>query len=105
MLKYIEKYDWNLLKAKVKKAYVTDYYQSKNKKSEMWINLTVAFFAYTKDKNGKQKIIAFNNPKILKKYANEILTINWKHTKPMNNKYFTFIELIRELRAQKRGKK
>ena len=105
MLSYIEKYNWNLLKAGVKKAYVTDYFLSKDKKSEMWINLNVAFLTYIKDKNGKRILIAFNNPKILTKYKNDILPLNWKYTKPMKEHYFTFIELIRELRASKRGKK
>jgi len=105
MLKYVKKYNWNLLKAGVKKAYITDYYKSKNKKTEMWINLNVAFLAYIKDSKGNRTLIAFNNPKILIKHKNDILPLNWKYTKPMKAKYFTFIELIRELRAVKRGKK
>lgn len=105
MLKYVKKYDWNLLKAGVKKAYITDYYKSKDKKTEMWINLNVAFFAYIKNSNGNKILIAFNNPKILMKHKNEILPLNWKYTKPMKSKYFTFIELIRELRASKKAKR
>jgi hypothetical protein len=106
MLDFIKKYNWNLLKAGVKKAYVADYYISDNKKSEMWINLNVAFLAYIKDPKGQKKIIAFNNPKILSKYKDNLIPINWKYTKPMKTQYFTFIELIRELRASKqRGKK
>ena len=105
MLKYVEKHNWNLFKAGVKKAYVTDYDKSKNKKSELWVNTTVAFYTYIKNEDGKRILVAFNTPKTVEKYINNILPNNWKHIKPIKKDYFTFIELIRELRASKKGKK
>ena len=105
MLKFIEKYDWNLLKAGVKKAYIMDFDKSIGRDSEMWLNINVAFLTYIKDKNGKKIIIALSSPNILKKY--KTLKPDWKYTKPVNENYFSFIELIRELRAAKKkeGKK
>ena len=99
MLSYIKKYDWNLFKAKVKKAYVVDYDKSKDKKSELWVNATVAFYTYIKDENGNRILVAFENSKTIKKYQSKILPHNWKHIKPIKEGYFTFIELLRELRA------
>jgi len=99
MLDYIKKYNWNLFKAKVKKAYVVDYDKSKDKKSELWVNATVAFYTYIKDESGNRILVAFENSKTIKKYQGKILPHNWKHTKPIKEGYFTFIELLRELRA------
>jgi len=102
MLSYIEGYNWNLLKAGVKKAYIADYDKSLNKSTEKWINLNVAFLAYIKNKKGKRIIMATDNPSVLKKY--KILKPDWKNVKPLKDDYFTFIELIRELRKNKNRK-
>jgi hypothetical protein len=105
MLSYIEKYDWNILRADVKKAYVLDYEKSKDKKTELWINISVAFFSYIKDENGNKILVAWSNPKTIDKYKNKIMLNDWKYTKSINKYYFTLIELIRELRAEKKENK
>jgi len=102
MLEYIKKDNWNLFKAGAKKAYVADYDKSKNKETEMWVNATVAFYTYIKDKNGKKILVAFENAKTIKKYEDKIILNNWKHIKSIKKHYFTYIELIRELRAGKK---